>query len=82
MRRSDEPLTPLEEALCALIPLLVRQRPPTPSPGFLCEACLDAPAVTTAPAPWGGEMGLCWACEEREHQPPAKNSAHGGPGYE
>lgn len=30
--------------------------------GFLCEACLDAPAVQIQPAPWGGEMGVCAAC--------------------
>jgi hypothetical protein len=31
-------------------------------PGSLCEACLDAPAVALAPAPWGGERGVCAAC--------------------
>jgi hypothetical protein len=31
-------------------------------PGHLCEGCLDAPAVAVAPAPWGGEMGVCAAC--------------------
>ncbi len=31
-------------------------------PGFLCEQCLDAPAVAFVPAPWGGEMGVCGAC--------------------
>jgi hypothetical protein len=30
--------------------------------GYLCEQCLDAPAVTVVPAPWGGEMGICTAC--------------------
>jgi len=30
--------------------------------GYLCEQCLDAPAVAFVPAPWGGEMGICAAC--------------------
>ena len=30
--------------------------------GYLCEQCLDAPAVALVPAPWGGEMGVCEAC--------------------
>jgi hypothetical protein len=25
--------------------------------GYICEHCLDAPAVLVQPAPWGGEMG-------------------------
>jgi hypothetical protein len=39
-----------------------RQAPPLP--GHLCEQCLDAPAVALAPAPWGGEMGVCAGCGE------------------
>ncbi len=31
-------------------------------PGYLCEQCLDAPAVAFVPAPWGGEMGICADC--------------------
>ncbi len=31
-------------------------------PGYLCEQCLDAPAVAFVPAPGGGEMGVCAAC--------------------
>jgi|SRR5919108_3490158 hypothetical protein len=31
-------------------------------PGYLCEQCLDAPAVAFVAAPWGGEMGVCEAC--------------------
>mgnify|MGYP001612439475 CR=1 FL=1 len=40
--------------------------PPVPAvpPGSLCEACLDAMAVVLAPAPWGGDMGVCVACQE------------------
>ncbi len=30
--------------------------------GYLCEQCLDAPAVAFVPAPGGGEMGVCTAC--------------------
>ena len=36
---------------------------PAVPPGSLCEQCLDAMAVTLAPAPWGGEMGVCEACQ-------------------
>ena len=32
-------------------------------PGHLCEQCLDAPATALVPAPWGGEMGVCGACQ-------------------
>ena len=38
----------------------------TPLPGYLCEACLDAPAIALVPAPWGGEMGVCRACQWRQ----------------
>jgi hypothetical protein len=30
--------------------------------GYLCEVCLDAPAVAVVAAPWGGEMGIWAAC--------------------
>ncbi len=30
--------------------------------GYLCEVCLDAPAVAVGPAPGGGEMGVCAVC--------------------
>src|SRR5213080_569033 len=30
--------------------------------GYLCEVCLDAPAVAFVPALGGGEMGVCAAC--------------------
>ena len=33
--------------------------------GYLCEICLDAPAVAFVPAPWGGEMGICATCADR-----------------
>lgn len=38
------------------------RRPPLV--GYLCEQCLDASAVALVPAPWGGEMGVCWTCQE------------------
>jgi hypothetical protein len=38
----------------------------TSIPGHLCESCLDAPAVQLRPAPWGGEMGVCEACQGRD----------------
>jgi hypothetical protein len=31
-------------------------------PGYLCELCLDAPAVAFVPALWGDEMGVCAGC--------------------
>jgi hypothetical protein len=37
---------------------------PPPLPGHLCEACLDAPAVLVVPAPGGGDMGICAACQQ------------------
>jgi hypothetical protein len=51
----------------------------SPLPGYLCEACLEAPAIALVPAPWGGEMGLCQACQQ--HQAAARDegaSASGG----
>jgi hypothetical protein len=54
------------------IEVVREDRPPVPGgtlaplPGYLCEACLDAPAVLLVPAPGGGEMGLCQACQQRQ----------------
>jgi hypothetical protein len=45
----------------------LREDTTTALPGYLCEACLDAPAVVV-PAPGGGEMALCEACQQ--HQEP------------
>jgi len=36
---------------------------PAVLPGSLCEQCLDAPAVAIVAAPWGGDMGICAACQ-------------------
>jgi hypothetical protein len=44
---------------------------PTLLPGYLCETCLDAPATVLVPAPWGGEMGVCRACQR--HQAAARD---------
>ena len=45
---------------------VVREDTPTPLPGYLCETCLDAPAIAVVPAPWGGEMGVCRTCQRRQ----------------
>lgn len=37
-----------------------------PQTGFVCEQCFDAPAVRTIAAPWGGEMGVCQGCSQKE----------------
>jgi hypothetical protein len=50
----------------ALLPAAQSPRNETPLPGHLCEVCLDAPAVHLPPAPWGGEMGVCEACQGRD----------------
>jgi hypothetical protein len=42
-------------------------------PGYLCEQCLDAPAVAFVPAPWGGEMGVCETCGGFPPAAPAAN---------
>lgn len=44
------------------------QQTQAPLVGYICERCLDAPAVVIQPAPWGGEMGVCAACQQA---PPA-----------
>lgn len=32
-------------------------------PGSICEVCLDAPATGIIAAEWGGDMGICEACD-------------------
>jgi len=44
--------------------------------GYLCEICLDAPAVAFVPAPWGGEMGICATCAEPPPVRPAVDERH------
>jgi hypothetical protein len=50
----------------ALLPGAPSPSKETPLPGHLCEVCLDTPAVALQPAPWGGEMGVCEACQGRD----------------
>jgi hypothetical protein len=53
-----------------------------PLVGYLCERCLDAPALVVQPAPWGGEMGVCAACQETlaaAAEPHAKESSEAPP---
>ena len=69
-RRTHPALPSLRDALTAAIDQRVAQRaardPGTHPPlvGHLCERCLDALAVLVQPAPWGGEMGVCAACQQ------------------
>jgi hypothetical protein len=73
-RRAHPALPSLQDVLTAALRRYVAQRaarnhgahPPLMS--YLCECCLDAPALQMQPAPWGGEMGVCAACQEA---PPA-----------
>src|SRR5262249_43251096 len=37
---------------------------PRALPGDLWEACLDAPGALVVPAPGGGDMGTCAACQQ------------------
>ena len=37
-----------------------------PLPGSICEECFDAPAMHVQEAPWGGEMGICGLCKNKE----------------
>jgi len=50
----------------ALLPGGQEPRRETSIPGHLCEVCLDASATHLRPAPWGGEMGVCEACQGRD----------------
>ena len=60
----------LQEALTAALRRRVARwatRDPSAHPplvGSRCERCLDAPALGVQPAPWGGEMDVCAACQE------------------
>lgn len=56
-------------AMVARVLVALAAWPPAP-PGSLCEVCLDAPAVALAPAPWGGERGVCAACATGTPVPP------------
>jgi hypothetical protein len=49
---------------------------PTDLAGYLCEQCLDAPAIAFVPAPGGGEMGICAACAAPPPVRPAVDERH------
>jgi hypothetical protein len=76
-RRPHPVVPPLQDALTATLRRRVAQwaardhRARPPLVGSLCERCLDAPALLVQPAPWGGEMGVCAACQQ---EPPADNA--------
>jgi len=69
-RRAHPAVPPLQEALTAALLERVAQRAARdhgarqPLVGHICERCLDAPALLVQPAPWGGEMGVCAACQQ------------------
>jgi hypothetical protein len=69
-RRAHPALPSLQDALAAALRRRVAQRAARdhgaypPLVGYLCERCLDAPALLVQPAPWGGEMGVCAACQQ------------------
>jgi hypothetical protein len=72
--RRGRPLwPPLHEALTAAIRQRVAQRAGrdhpafTPLVGYICEHCWDAPAIMLQPAPGGGEIGVCVACQQEPH---------------
>jgi hypothetical protein len=50
---------------------------PSDLAGYLCEQCLDAPAVAVVPAPGGGEMGICATCADPPPvRPPVDERPH------
>ena len=61
---------PLPEAFTTALSRRVAQRVARddgarqPLVGHICERCLDAPALLVQPAPWGGKMGVCAACQQ------------------
>jgi hypothetical protein len=69
-RRPHPAVPSLREALTAALHQRVAQRAAraqragTLLVGHICEHCFDAPAVLVQPAPWGGEMGVCEACQQ------------------
>ena len=64
VRRPPPAVPSLREALTAALHRRVAQRAGTWLVGHICEHCFDAPAVLVQPAPWGGEMGVCAACQQ------------------
>ena len=64
VRRPPPAVPSLREALAAALHRRVAQRAGTWLVGHICEHCFDAPAVLVQPAPWGGEMESCAACQQ------------------
>ena len=68
-RRAHPAVPSFQDALTAVLRRRVAQRAARahgahpPLVGYLCERYLDAPALLVQPAPWGGEMGVCAACQ-------------------
>jgi hypothetical protein len=63
-RRPPPVVSSLREALTAALHQREAQRAGTLLVGHICEHCFDAPAVLVQPAPWGGEIGVCAACQQ------------------
>jgi hypothetical protein len=70
-RRPPPAVPSLRDALTAALHQRVAQRAGTRLVGHIGEHCCDAPAVLVQSAPWGGEMGVCAACQE---EPPADDA--------
>jgi hypothetical protein len=68
--RASPAVPPLPEACTTPLHRRVAQRVARddgarpPLVGHSRERCLDAPALLVQPAPWGGEMGVCAACQQ------------------
>jgi len=77
-RRAHLAVPSLQETLTAALRRRVAQRAARdhgahlPLVGYLCERCLDPPALLVQPALWGGGMGVCAACQQ---VPPANDEA-------
>jgi hypothetical protein len=88
-RWGPRPAVPsLQDALTAALRRRMAQRAARdhsahpPLVGYICERCLDAPALVVQPAPWGGEMGVCAACQETladDAEPHARASSEAPP---
>jgi hypothetical protein len=80
--RASPAVPPLQEAFTTALRRRVAQRVARddgarqPLMGHICARCLAAPALLVQPAPWGGEMGVCAACQQEtpagDAAPPAR----------
>jgi hypothetical protein len=80
--RASPAVPPLQDAFTTALRRRVAQRVARdygarqPLVGHICERCMDAPALLVQPAPWGGEMGVCAACQQEtpagDADPPAR----------